>query len=86
MSLISMLILSFISRMKHLAIDYHFVHDLVQSSKLRVVNVSVNDQMLLLNLYINLASFSYVTRFVLFLAHHLEMTYYSIFRVSFYLL
>ena len=32
-------------RMKHLAIDYHFVHDLVQSSELRVVYVSVGDQL-----------------------------------------
>ena len=32
-------------RMKHLAIDYHFVHNLVQSSKLRVVHVSVDDQL-----------------------------------------
>ena len=30
-------------RMKHLAIDSHFVHDLVQSSELRVVHVSIGD-------------------------------------------
>ena len=35
----------FHSRMKHLTIDYHFVRDLVQSSKLRVVHVSVGDQL-----------------------------------------
>ena len=35
----------FHSRMKHLAIDYHFIHDLVQSSELRVVNVSAGDQL-----------------------------------------
>ena len=34
----------FHSRMKYLAIDYHFVHDLVQSSELQVVHVSVVDQ------------------------------------------
>ena len=31
--------------MKHLAIDYHFVHDLVQSSELRVAHVSASDQL-----------------------------------------
>ena len=35
----------FHSRMKHLAIDYHFVHDLVQPSKLCVVHVSAGDQL-----------------------------------------
>ena len=35
----------FHSCMKHLVIDYHFVHDLVQSSELRVVYVSVGDQL-----------------------------------------
>ena len=35
----------FHSRMKHLAIDYHFVRDLVQSSSLRVVHVSSRDQL-----------------------------------------
>ena len=35
----------FHSHMKHLAIDYHFVHDLVQSSKLRVTRVSTSDQL-----------------------------------------
>ena len=34
--------------------------------------------MLLLNLYLDLASVPYVTRLVLFLAHHLEGAYYSI--------
>ena len=33
----------FHSRMKHLMIDYHFVCDLVQSSKLRVVHVSTGN-------------------------------------------
>ena len=33
----------FHSRMKHLAIDNHFVHDLLQSSELRVVHVSTGD-------------------------------------------
>ena len=32
-------------RMKHLAIDYHFVRDLVQSSELRVAHVSAGDQL-----------------------------------------
>ena len=35
----------FHSRMKHLAIDYHFVRDLVQSSELRVVHVFVGHQL-----------------------------------------
>ena len=35
--------LVFHSCMKHLAIDYHFVRDLVQSSELRVVHVSAGD-------------------------------------------
>ena len=35
----------FHSRMKHLAIDYHFVRELVQSSELGVVHVSVSDQL-----------------------------------------
>ena len=35
----------FHSRMKHLAIDYHFVRDLFQSFELRVVHVSVDDQL-----------------------------------------
>ena len=35
----------FHSSMKHLAIDYHFVRDLVQSSNLRVVHVSIGDQL-----------------------------------------
>ena len=38
--------LLFHSRMKHLVIDYHFVHDLVQSSKLRVVHISAGDQLI----------------------------------------
>ena len=33
----------FHSRMKHLAIDYHFVRDLVQLSELRVVLVFIGD-------------------------------------------
>ena len=37
--------LVFHSRIKHLAIDYHFVHDLVWSSGLRVVYVSAKDQL-----------------------------------------
>ena len=32
-------------RMKCIAIDYHFVHGLIQSSELRVVHVSVGDQL-----------------------------------------
>ena len=36
----------FHSRMKHLAIDYHFVRDLVQSSDLRVVHLSTCDQLI----------------------------------------
>ena len=35
----------FHSRMKHLAIGYHFVRDLVQSFKLRVAHVSTGDQL-----------------------------------------
>ena len=34
----------FHSRLKHLAIDYHFVRDLIQLSELCVVHVSVGDQ------------------------------------------
>ena len=37
--------LVFHSRMKHLAIDYHFVYDLVQSSELGVVHVPAGDQL-----------------------------------------
>lgn len=35
----------FHSRMKHLALDYHFVRDQVQSGVLRVVHVSTKDQL-----------------------------------------
>ena len=35
----------FHSRTKHLIIDYHLVHDLVQSSELCVIHVSVGDQL-----------------------------------------
>ena len=35
----------FHSCMKHLTINYHFVHDLVKSSELRVVHVFVGDQL-----------------------------------------
>ena len=35
----------FQSRMKHLAIDYHLVRDLVQLSKLHVVHVFAGDQL-----------------------------------------
>ena len=35
----------FYSCMKHLAIDYHFVRDLIQSSELCVVYVSIGDQL-----------------------------------------
>ena len=31
--------------MKHLAIDYHFVHDLVQSFEMHVVHVFAGDQL-----------------------------------------
>ena len=37
--------LVFPSHIKHLAIDFHFVHDLVQSSKLRVIHVSIGDHL-----------------------------------------
>ena len=37
--------LVFHSRMKYLAIDYHFIRDLVQSSELRVAHVSIGDQL-----------------------------------------
>ena len=43
--LISLLILFFYSRMKHFAIDYHFVYDLVQPSQLRVAHVSIGNQL-----------------------------------------
>ena len=36
----------FHSRMKHLAINYHFVRDLVQSFDLRVVHFSTCDQLI----------------------------------------
>ena len=67
----------FHSRMKHLMIDYHFVHDVVQLSELRVVHVSSNNHLadLLLNLSLDLVCFLYVTRLVLFLVHHLEGAY-----------
>ena len=32
-------------RMKHLAIDYHFVRDLIQSFELHVAHVSTGDQL-----------------------------------------
>ncbi|CAA7018700.1 unnamed protein product [Microthlaspi erraticum] len=35
----------FHSRMKHLALDYHFIRELVQSGVLRVVHVSTDDQL-----------------------------------------
>lgn len=35
----------FHSRMKHLALDYHFIGELVQSGILRVVHVSTDDQL-----------------------------------------
>ena len=35
----------FYSRMKHLAIDYHFVRDLVKSSELCVIHVFAGDQL-----------------------------------------
>ena len=37
--------LVFHSRMKHLAIDYNFIRDLIRSSKLCVVHVSARDQL-----------------------------------------
>ena len=67
----------FHSRLKHLAIDYHFVCDLVQSFKLRVVHVSVGNQLAdaLTKSLSWSCSFTYVTRLVLFLTHHLEGAY-----------
>lgn len=35
----------FHSRMKHIAIDYHFIRELIQTSKLRVAHVSTKDQL-----------------------------------------
>ncbi|KAL1221166.1 Retrovirus-related Pol polyprotein from transposon RE2 [Cardamine amara subsp. amara] len=35
----------FHSRMKHLALDYHFIRDLIQSGELRVTHVSTKDQL-----------------------------------------
>ncbi|CAA7029021.1 unnamed protein product [Microthlaspi erraticum] len=37
--------LVFHSRMKHIALDYHFIRNLVQSGALRVVHVSTHDQL-----------------------------------------
>ena len=74
--------------MKHLAINYHFVHDLIQSSDLRVVHVSASDQLVDAspNLYLGLDFFICVIRLVLFLAHYLEGVYYSIFRCYYFFL
>ena len=60
----------FYSHMKHLAIDYHFVHDLVLSSKLCVVHVSASNQLVdaLTKSLSQPRLFPYVTRLVLFLA------------------
>ena len=67
----------FHSRMKHLAIDYHFVCDLAQSFELRVAYVSTGDQLVdaLTKSLSRLHLLSYVTRLVLSLAHHLEGVY-----------
>ena len=67
----------FHSHMKHLAIDYHFFRDLVHSFELRVVHVSIGDQLAdaLTKSSLGLASFPYVTRLVLSLAHYLEVAY-----------
>lgn len=35
----------FQSRMKHIALDYHFIHNLIQSVALRVSHVSTRDQL-----------------------------------------
>ena len=67
----------FHSRMKHLAIDYHFVCDLAQSFELRVAHVSAGDQLVdaLTKSLSRPRLLSYVTRLVLSLAHHLEGAY-----------
>lgn len=51
----------FHSRMKHIAIDYHFVRDLVKTSQLRVSHVSSSDQLAeMLSLYIFLCEPIYI--------------------------
>lgn len=35
----------FYSRMKHIALDYHFIRDNVQAGILRVAHISTNDQL-----------------------------------------
>ena len=57
----------FHSQMKHLAIDYHFVHDFLQSNALRVVHVSGAEQLP--------DCFSCVPRLVSLMEHHLEGAY-----------
>ena len=37
--------LVFLSSIKHLTIDYHFIRDLIQSSELCVVHVSIGDHL-----------------------------------------
>ena len=58
----------FYSRIKHFAIDYHFVRELVQLSEQCVVHFSTGDQLAeaLPNLSLDLAFFTYVIRMMLF--------------------
>ena len=67
----------FHSLMKHLAIDYHFVCDLVQSSELHVTHVSAGDHLAdaLTKSLSRPRLLSLCNKVVLSLAHHLERAY-----------
>ena len=63
--------------MKHFAIDYQFVRDLVQSSELRVVYVFAGDQLPdALTKFLSRPRLFYLCNKIgVILAHHLEGTY-----------
>ena len=63
--------------MKHLAIDYHFVRDLVQSFELRVIHVSSGDRLVddVTKPLSQSRVFSLCNNMVLFLVHYLEEAY-----------